>query len=244
MRLCAAQCGSTPGDIKKNVLKHRGVIDLGASHSADIIVFPELSLTGYEPKLARELATDQDDPRLDVFQELSDARGIIIGVGIPTATPTNPRISMIVFQPGKARQTYSKQQLHSDELPFFTCGDQQVVLKAGSHSLAFGICYESLQPDHSANAARLDADVYLASVAKHDGGVAEAYAHYPTVARKYSMTVLMANCVGPCDDFIGAGQSAIWNSRGELAGKMSHTREGIVMIETLTGAASVINYEA
>ena len=43
------------------------------------------------------------------------------------------------------------------------------------------------------------------------------------------MTVLMANCLGPCDDFIGAGQSAIWNSRGKLAGKLNHAREGIIM---------------
>ena len=136
MRLCAAQYEPTAGDIEKNIRTHMGFMP-PASRGADLIIFPELSLTGYEPKLARGLATSQDDPRLDVFQDLSDAQGIIIGIGIPTATPTRPRISTIIFQPGKPWQTYAKQQLHSDELPFFTCGDQQVVLQVGSHTLAF-----------------------------------------------------------------------------------------------------------
>jgi predicted amidohydrolase len=242
MRLCAAQYEPTAGDIEKNIRTHMNLTNLAASQGADLIIFPELSLTGYEPELARGLATDQDDPRLDVFQDLSDVQDISIGVGIPTATPTRPRISTIVFQPGKPRQTYSKQQLHSDELPFFTCGDQQIVIQVGSHALAFAICYESLQLDHAANAARLGADIYLASVAKHDRGVAQAYVHYAAIARTYSMTVLMANCLGLCDDFIGAGQSAIWNSRGKLAGKLNHAREGIIMIETLTEAVCVLDY--
>lgn len=244
MKLCAAQCEPVTGEIAANVLRHCGMVNLAASHGADLIIFPELSLTGYEPKLAGALATDQDDPRLDIFQQLSDQRSIIIGVGIPTVTPTSPRISMILFQPGKARQTYSKQMLHDDELPFFTCGDQQALLTAGGHVLAPAICYESLQPDHAAHAARIGADIYLASVAKPERNVVRAYGHFPAVARQHSMTVLMANALGPCDNFIAVGQSAIWNSRGELVGKLDRAREELIMIDTATGAVTAIDIRA
>lgn len=240
MRLCAAQCRSVAGDIEQNVLAHIGLVNLAASHGADLVLFPELSLSGYEPGLAKDLAADPLDPRLDVFQQVSDARGIIIGAGLPTAAPDRPRISMILFQPGKVRQAYSKQQLHADELPYFTCGDGQPVLQAGRHTLAPAICYESLQPEHAAHAARLGADVYLASVAKHARGVVQAYAHYSAVARKHSMTVLMANCVGPCDDFVAASQSAVWNNQGELAGQITGAGEGLILMDTATGAVRVV----
>gem|GEM_PF-5279637 len=37
-------------------------------------------------------------------------------------------ISIVIFQPNQARQTYSKQQLHADELPYFVNGQQHVIL--------------------------------------------------------------------------------------------------------------------
>lgn len=242
MRVCAAQLKPAAGDIDSNVAKHLALIEVATSHAADLVFFPELSLTGYEPRLARILATSQSDPRLDVFQNLADARGIIVGVGIPTTAREGIRVSMIFFQPDQGRLTYSKQQLHVDELPFFVQGEEQIVLRAGPHTLAPAICYESLQPDHADNAARTGADIYLASVAKSDRGVARAYAHYPSIARQYSMMVLMANCLGPCDDFVGVGQSAIWNSQGKLAAKLDDQLEGLVMIDTTTGEASVLLY--
>jgi predicted amidohydrolase len=118
-----------------------------------MVCFPELSLTGYETKLAKRLATNQDDPRLNGFQTLADSRSLSIAVGIPTVAGAGTRISMIVFQPGRARLTYSKQQLHADEAPYFVRGDHQIVLSASGHSIAPAICYESLQDSH-ADAAR------------------------------------------------------------------------------------------
>lgn len=64
--------------------------------------------------------------------------------------------------------------------------------------------------------ARLGADVYLASVAKSAAGVAQAYGHNPLIAQKHHVMIVMANCLGPCDDFIGAGRSAVWNLQVNL----------------------------
>src|ERR1700741_4562168 len=143
MRICAAQLEPVAGDIDVNVAEHLALIDLAIARRADLIFFPELSLTGYEPRLAKGVATDAADHRLDVLQKLSDANRIIIGVGLPTQAATGIRISMIVFQPGMPRLAYSKQQLHADELPFFVQGNEQLILSAGDHTLAPAICYES-----------------------------------------------------------------------------------------------------
>lgn len=58
------------------------------------------------------------DRRFDEFQALSDRDGMLIAVGAPTKGTKGNEISMICFQPGLARRTYSKQHLHVDEYPF------------------------------------------------------------------------------------------------------------------------------
>ncbi|WP_241239979.1 carbon-nitrogen hydrolase family protein [Xanthomonas sp. BRIP62418] len=197
MKLTAAQILSTPGQIEENISKHLDVIRLAASKGADVLVFPELSLTGYEPALAHALAVHPADQRFDPLQVASDQYGMLIAVGVPTKGAKGIEIGMICFQPGLERTSYSKQQLHPDELPFFTGGDEQLVLRHADQVLAPAICYESLQASHAEQVAASGAGVYLASVAKSERGVTSAYNHYPTIARKHSMTVLMANCVGP-----------------------------------------------
>ncbi len=217
-----------------NIGKHRMLIETASSLKATSIFFSELSLTGYEPKLAKDLAINQDDSRLDSFQQISDMNKITIGLGIPTKTETGIQISMIVFQPDRARQTYSKQQLHTDEFPYFESGDRQIVLIVDNKKVVPAICYESLQTDHSDEASKLGAEIYLASVAKSENGLNKAKKHYPIVAKKFSIPVLMANCVGFCDNFESVGQSSIWTKHGDLAGQLDDLNEGLLIFDTET----------
>ncbi len=48
------------------------------------------------------------------------------------------------------------------------------------------------------------------------------------------MTVLMANAVGPCDNFESAGKTSIWSNKGLLLGQLNDTHEGILIIDTET----------
>lgn len=180
------------------------------------------------------------DRRFDDFQALSDRDGMLIAVGAPTKGTKGTEISMLCFQPRLERTSYSKQQLHPDELPFFTAGTEQLVLRHADQVLAPAICYESLQVGHAEQAAASGAGVYLASVAKSERGVTSAYSHYPKIAEKHSMTVLMANFVGSADTFIGAGRSAIWSSDGDLVCSADAFQEALVAYDTRDGEASVL----
>ena len=239
MKVCAAQLQPVAGDLAANTAKHIELIGLAVTQQADLLFFPELSLTGYEPRLARTLAVDLADPRLDVFQQFSDRNKIIIGLGMPVATGADVRIGMFWFAPRVPRRLYAKQQLHVDEVPYFTPGDEQLVIESGGHRLAPAICYESLRMDHADRAAALSAEVYLASVAKSAGGLSKAMAHYPGVAQKHRMFVVMANCVGPNHNFLSVGRSAAWNSRGELLAQMDDSSEGLVVLDIASGEARV-----
>jgi predicted amidohydrolase len=153
---------------------------------------------------------------------------------LPTATESKLRISMIIFEPNKPRQTYSKQQLHSDEFSYFDNSVGQVIIESNDKNIAPAICYESLQPTHSENAFKLGANVYLASVAKPAKGVKHAFEHFPAVAKQYAMPVLMSNCVGFCDNFLSVGNSAVWTKEGKLVGQLDDETEGILIFDTET----------
>src|SRR6476661_10614477 len=142
MKICVAQTRPLKGDIEKNIKNHKNLIKIAVSAGADIIIFPELSLTGYEPGLSGELATTPDDKRLDDFQEISNTRQIAIGVGVPTKNNPGTCISMIIFEPQKARQTYSKKYLHPDEEEFFIAGPTSTSLIGSQGNIALEICYE------------------------------------------------------------------------------------------------------
>ncbi len=234
MRISIAQTRPIKGDMVANIETHKKFTNLAVSYKADAIFFPELSITGYEPKLAKQLATNQDDNRFDDFQKISDIKNITIGIGVPTVGETGILISMIIFQPNTERQTYSKQQLHSDEFPYFVNGQQQIILTVKNKQIAPAICYESLQPEHSENAFKGGAEIYIASVAKSANGVGKAFDHFPKIAKQYSMPVLMSNCLGLCDDFESTGNSAIWNKDGLLSGQLNETDEGILIFDTET----------
>src|SRR5882762_11044937 len=174
MKICVAQTRPAKGDIQSNIDSHNKLIDLAVSNGAETIIFPELSLTGYEPELSKELATDKDDRRFDIFQKISDTRQVIIGVGVPTKNNTGTCISMVLFQPHKARQVYSKKYLHPDEEEFFVSGQSTIGLTGNKTSIALAICYELSVPEHSENAFKSGAKIYIASVAKSAIGVENA----------------------------------------------------------------------
>ena len=240
MRIAVVQTQPVACAVDLNAKAHETWVKKVAKHDADMVFFPELSLLGYEPKHAARFALRADDIRLDIFQMLSHALRITIGLGLPTVGMDGVRISMLVLRPDASRFVYSKQHLHPDELPYFVAGEGQVMLAAGSEVVAPAICYESLLPQHCAEAAALGATVYVASVAKSATGIAKADAHYPVIARRHSLPVLMANCVGPSGDFEAVGGSAVWNAEGALLARLPSTGEAALLLDTATGATAVI----
>jgi predicted amidohydrolase len=237
MKICVAQAKAVKGDIISNIANHKKLIGLAIEAGADCIFFPELSITGYEPELANELATGADDNRLNIFEDISDKNNITIGIGMPLRSANGIQISMIIFQPNIPRQVYAKQHLHSDEIPFFTNGDKQVFINNDNQKIAPGICYETSLPVHWSAAAQAGANIYVASVAKTAAGVERSTKFFSAMAKQYSMTVLLCNSIGPADNFLSCGNSSVWNNKGEMLARLNDTDEGILIFDTDSGQA-------
>ncbi len=235
MRFGVAQIKSKAGDIEGNIRRHKAMISVAAEIKSDALIFPELSITNYEPSLAKGLATDPTDARFDDFQKLSDINDLMIGVGMPIKASTGILIGMLIFRPNLPRSLYSKRYLHADEIPFFASGQSEIILDVKGERIAPSICYESLLPEHSNTASKNKITIYAASVAKPSEGIEKAMKHYPEIAKNHSMNVLMSNAVGHCDNFQSVGKSAVWNSDGSLLAQLNATDEGVLVLDTKTG---------
>ena len=230
MIICLAQIASFKGDIQKNIEKHIIYVKEAIEHRANLICFPELSITGYEPELAESLSTTVGDNRFDVFQELADSGAITICIGYPLIVENGINISMQIFQPNSSRQTYSKQYLHSDEKPYFVEGKEQIIIEIEGVRIAPAICYESLIPEHFDKANEMGCDVYLASVAKPNNNIERANKYFSQLSKNKNIPILMVNSIGYSDNFLAVGGSAAWDSTGDLINCLNSECEGLLEI--------------
>ncbi len=245
MRICAAQMQSMAGDLPGNLKKHLDLITLAVKERVDVICFPELSLSAYEPTLVAELAFDADNIHLPEIQSQCDQHGILICLGMPLRFPNEMgeaegepeiRISMLCFQPFLPVQVYSKQLLHSSELPFFAPGHRSLFMDYGNERFAPAICYESKQCSHHDAAIAAKASVYMASVAKDEPSIQQVLdGWYSRLAKSSGMKVMMANSYGPNHDFIGYGHAAIWDEHGNCVAQLGEKGDGIVVFDTISG---------
>jgi predicted amidohydrolase len=235
MRICAAQISSQKGALQVNMERHLMAIDMALDSGAEAIFFPELSLTGYEPGLASDLAINSDDSRLGALQQYSVNNEVVIGVGAPLRKEGGICISMLVFHPTRPLQVYSKKYLHRDEKSFFIPGSSNSEMIAMTLRIAPAICYEISVDAHARAAHRHGADVYLASVAKFQTGIDKALDRLAYIAQRYRMITIMANAVGEADGQPCAGRSSIWNDEGRLLAQLDNRNEGIMILDTSSG---------
>lgn len=213
--ITAAQTSSVKGDINANVRIHAGYVREAVRHKADFIIFPELSLTGYEPELASELAMSIDDPRLSPLRELAAKHEITIAAGTPIfRAREKPGIGAIVISPN-GTSVYLKQHVTPDEKRHFSAGLVPCTVKVRGVSIGLAICADTSHASHAEIAAKLGASVYAAGVLFDDAESLWA-PRFQQYAARHHMAILMANYWGPSGGFVGVGKSGVWDEQERL----------------------------
>ena len=243
MKIGIVQIEPLKGNIEKNLYKHLKFIDAALEIKPDILMFPELSLTGYEPELANNLATNSNDDRITSLQKISDTHQIILCVGLPTKKNNKLFVSMIIFQPNKERITYSKQYLYPTEKEIFTTGNTPCIITYNeTNIIAPAICYELSNREHAEYAHKMNATIYMASVLNSINGIDADIEKLSKIASTYGMTTCMANYIGTSGGYECAGKSSIWNSKGELIAQLDDKTEGILICDTQTESIQTIKF--
>ncbi|SFC97754.1 carbon-nitrogen hydrolase family protein [Flavobacterium phragmitis] len=232
MILAVAQTKPKRGNIASNLLDHYRLIELAAQNGAQLIAFPEMSITGYERENAMDFAFAEDDYRIDHLKDLATDYNIIIVAGAPILKENQLFIGEFIIAPNDSVSIYTKQFLHEGEDEFFQSSfDNNPMITIEDQNISFAICADIDNPKHPENASNNKTDIYIASIFFSPNGIPNAYKALKNYAEKHKMNVLMSNFSGESWGSPSAGQSAFWNNKGELVGQINDYDAGLLLVE-------------
>jgi predicted amidohydrolase len=228
--IAAAQSASIAGDIPWNVAHHLQFATLAAERGVQLLVFPELSLIGYELAIARSKAVSPQDTELGPLRHFAAQARMTIVAGAPVLNPENRRhIAAIAFRPDESTVTYTKQHVHHSEAAVFTSGPGGPTMAVGDATAALAICADAKHPAHAAGAAARGATIYAAGVMITDDEYPLKATLLQSYAREHRMAVLLANYSGMTGGLVSAGRSAIWSEDGELVAASTGAEETLLI---------------
>lgn len=236
-KIAAAQTSSVSGDVDANVTNHCRIVEWAAEHGVDMLVFPELSLTGYEPEFAERCAIADPDnvdinsiaQSLAPLQQVSQRFHISVMVGCPIRRDgQKPFLGSIIFQPNRI-DCYRKRFLHSDEKDYFSESDDVVVIGLKEQRIGLAICADIHQPSQIGDLVKKGISIYAASVAITPGGIDRAIEEMGEHAGRNQVLSLMSNYSEATGDFPIAGSSAIWDPSGSLLARAPEYGEALVI---------------
>ncbi|MCM2680613.1 NAD+ synthase [Echinimonas agarilytica] len=208
------------GDIEGNCQKILDALHQSYSEGADLVLFPELTLTGYPPE---DLLY-----RPDLYDRVDAARARILAempaidamVGLPTKTHQGIFNSLAWLSHGEEKKRYHKQSLPNygvfDEKRYFIEGDKSCVIQVKGHSLGVLIC-EDIWHEQPGQAAK-DAGAELLLVANaspyHSKKTAMRHRIIESKAKALNVPVVYVNHSCGQDELLFDGQSLAINELG------------------------------
>lgn len=250
MRLALAQCSPSPVDLEANLLTAARLLAEAAEHGAQLVVFPELWLTGYElAAIAGDpsLALGPDDPRLDPLRQLCQRAQLTAVLGSPWRdrsgsddSDERPLLAAPILHPDGSVHVSAKLHLHGKERDVFRPGAAASPFPLHGWRVAVAICYDVAIPSHAAAAAAAGADLYLGSALYAVGEERRCDLHFGARAMDHRMFTALANYptgYSPSSDPGGAltsiGGSGAWRPSGEVLQRVSadDNRDQLVHVE-------------
>jgi len=209
LAIAAAQPPCAAYDVAANAHAHAAAV---RAAGARVVVFPELSLTGYEYDAA---PVDPADPRLAPLIGACAETGTLALAG---AVVAGPCIGVLAVDGGGARVAYRKMWLGGAEPEHFRAGEEPAVIEAGGWRLGLAVCKDTGVAEHAAATAALGIDAYVAGALEtaEDAHVQPARAR--RIAAAHGVHVAVASFAGTTGGGFdrAAGGSAIWDRDGSL----------------------------
>jgi predicted amidohydrolase len=236
--IAAAQTTPVAGDRVANLHQHIHMVEVAARHGVQLLLFPELSLSGYEPTMLRQCLTPPHDTLLTPLKEAARRHAMTLVVGAPTApagvhnAEALPHISALVIGPDSGVQVYHKQHLHpGEELYASAGGTQPFVFDVSGRQCGLAICADVSHATHPKAAHGAGATLYLAGMVVSGQGYAADAALLKTHAITHQMPVLLANMGSPSGGFLCAGRSAFWDEAGRCVAALPGDGAGLLVAD-------------
>jgi len=227
-KLAMAQIGSEKGNVAANTHSHIQALKYAAQHQVSLVVFPELSLTGYEPELAEELAFSPDDPRLLPLIKAAQEYHVYAVIGAPIKIAAGIVLGSFIISPTGNVSHYAKMNLHADENAVFSAGAEPKVIDINQHKIALAICADASDPAHIGKYAEQGVDAYVASVLISAAGYVEDTEVLASYAEQHHMLVAIANHNRTTGSWSATGKSAIWHASDQLV--VADANEDVLLV--------------
>ena len=232
MKIAAAQIHTDDDDLEANLASHYRLIEIAANKQVRLIVFPEMSLTGYHREKADGLSFTLDDERLDKLKILAASKNIIVVAGAPIKINLQLHIGCFILLPDGRTLVYTKQFLHSGEELFFTPSFEfNPILEVENEKISFAICADISHAAHAENASLKGTTLYIASIFYTRNGIKKGHEDLSSYSRKHAMKILMANYTGQSYTLDAGGRSAYWANTGKIITRLDK-EEDMLIIET------------
>nr|VFK57958.1 MAG: NAD+ synthase (glutamine-hydrolysing) [Candidatus Kentron sp. TUN]VFK67024.1 MAG: NAD+ synthase (glutamine-hydrolysing) [Candidatus Kentron sp. TUN] len=240
LRVAIAQINLTVGDIRGNT---RQVIQYAQEArddiKADVILFPELTLTGYPPEdlLLRADLYQRIEPLIEEIAEAT--RGINMVVGYPYRDHRNNKTynACAYFQNGFLAGRYFKRELPNygvfDEKRYFASGQGAALVPIKGVKVAFTICEDIWSPDPIRLAAQFGAKLMFNINASpyHAGKIHERELLLAKRAKEGNMPIVYVNLVGGQDELVFDGHSLVVDAKGETIFRAPDFETGLFLVE-------------
>ncbi|MEO3809126.1 carbon-nitrogen hydrolase family protein [Sphaerisporangium sp. B11E5] len=192
LTIAVAQPPCAVRDVAANAAAHAEAV---RAARARVVVFPELSLTGYE--LGAPLVSP-DDPRLAALIEACAETGTVALAGAPVGGEGGAAyIAMLAVDGLGVTVAYRKMFLGGAEPGRFTPGGEPAVLEVDGRRLGLAICKDTGVPEHAAKTAALGVDVYAAGVCEHERDAAVPDERARRIIAEHGVAVAVAGFAGP-----------------------------------------------
>ena len=216
LRIAVAQPSCVSYDVAANASTHAEAV---RSAGARVVVFPELSLTGYELDAP---PAEPGDPRMAPIVEACARTGSLALAGAPVAGDGGrSHIAMLAIDGGGGAVAYHKLCLGTAEAVRFSPGSGPAVVEVDGWRLGLAICKDTGVPRQAADTAALGMDAYVAGVLESAEDAAVPDERARRVAADHHVWVAIASFAGSTGGGYAkaAGRSGIWAAGGSVIGR-------------------------
>ncbi|MBF8223701.1 NAD+ synthase [Halomonas sp. 328] len=239
LTLVMAQLDPLVGDIPGNTERAiEAVREARIEHGADIVVLPELCLTGYPPEdllLRPSLETRLREARSRMAEKV--AAGVLVIVGYPGIREGKRYNLAGLLYNGEWLDEYAKQSLPNyqvfDEQRYFEAGREPLVIDHQGVRLGILICEDLWAESPVLQARDAGADILISLNASpfHHDKPAERLALLKARAAEARRPLVYANMIGGQDELVFDGGSACVDAEGELRVQAPHWEVGLMPVQ-------------
>ncbi len=253
MKLGLAQINTTVGDLAGNEVRILDAYRRGAVAGAELVVFPELAITGYPPRdlllksgfIAGNLAV------LDRLASATGKVGLVVGfVGENQKRPGREATnSVVLLQHGKIIAVRSKMLLPTydvfDEDRYFEPAESNAPIEFNGRSIGLTVCEDfwndedfwrdrryRYNPATELVAAGVELLINVSASPWHIGKDATREAMLVSLASKTQRPIVYCNLVGGNDELVFDGASLAIDATGRVAARGKSFEEDLVLLET------------